>query len=122
VPLRPAEVHPQEHLGPVGRLRASGPCADREDGISFVVFATEQKGGPQATERGGEAIELRGQVDLERRVVTTGGEFVQLGEIAGPPLELPPGPDFVAQVLGLPEDALGRLWVVPEPGLGGLVV
>ena len=29
VALGPAEVHPQEHLGPVGRLRAAGAGADR---------------------------------------------------------------------------------------------
>ena len=33
VALGPAQVHPQEHLGPVGRLGAAGSGADREDRV-----------------------------------------------------------------------------------------
>ena len=50
VPLRPAEVHPEEHLRPVGRLRAAGAGADRQERAALVVLAGEQQGGPFAPE------------------------------------------------------------------------
>src|SRR6185503_21042279 len=37
--LGPAQVHPQEHLGPVGRLGATRARADREQGRALVVLA-----------------------------------------------------------------------------------
>jgi hypothetical protein len=46
----PGEVHPQEHLGPVGGLGPAGPGADREDRPVLVVFAREQQRGPLAIE------------------------------------------------------------------------
>jgi hypothetical protein len=41
--LRPAQVHPEEHLGPVGGLGPTGPGADREDRAALVVLAGEQE-------------------------------------------------------------------------------
>jgi hypothetical protein len=39
----PGEVHPQEHLGPIGRLRAAGTGADRQDRGVVVVLTGEQE-------------------------------------------------------------------------------
>jgi hypothetical protein len=55
VPLGPAQVHPEEHLGPVGRLGAAGAGADREQRVARVVFAGEQQLRPLAVEVRGEA-------------------------------------------------------------------
>jgi hypothetical protein len=94
VTFRPAEVHPQEHLGPVGRLRAAGPGADRQEGWALVVIAREQERSPLAEEvgleRGGVALEL----GLELRV---GGLVQQLDggeQVVGADEELPPGGDL----------------------------
>jgi hypothetical protein len=43
VPFGPAQVHAQDHLGPVGRFRAAGARADRQQGISLVVLAAEEE-------------------------------------------------------------------------------
>ena len=41
--FRPAEVHAQEDLGPVGGVGATGAGVDSEDGVALVVFAGELK-------------------------------------------------------------------------------
>src|SRR4029079_1820587 len=48
--LGPAEVHPQQHLGPVGRLRAAGAGADRQDRAALVVLTREEERRPLAGE------------------------------------------------------------------------
>ena len=42
LPLGPAQVHAQQHLGPVLRLGAAGAGMDRDDGVAGVVLAGEQ--------------------------------------------------------------------------------
>ena len=39
--VAPAQVHPQQHLGPVLAVRAAGAGVDREDGVGAVVLAAE---------------------------------------------------------------------------------
>ena len=39
--LRPAQVHAQQHLGPVLRLGAAGARMDRDDGVLAIVLAAE---------------------------------------------------------------------------------
>src|SRR6185503_3115507 len=41
-PFGPAQVHPQEDLGPVLGVGAAGPGVDGDDGIAGVVLATEE--------------------------------------------------------------------------------
>ncbi len=48
MPFGPAQVHPQEHLGPVGGLGAPGAGTDREQGRPIVVLAGEQQRGALA--------------------------------------------------------------------------
>jgi hypothetical protein len=43
VPLGPAQVHPHEHLGEVGRVDAAGAGADRHDRLALVVLTGEQR-------------------------------------------------------------------------------
>ncbi len=40
--LEPAQVHAQQHLGPVLRLRAAGAGVDGDDGAALVVLAAEE--------------------------------------------------------------------------------
>ena len=41
-PLGPAQVHPQQHLGPVLGVGAAGAGVDGDDGVAGVVLAAEQ--------------------------------------------------------------------------------
>jgi hypothetical protein len=117
--LGPAEVHPEEHLGPVGGLGAAGPGADREDRAALVVLAREQEGGPLAPEvrlEGGDlAVELGGQLDVAGFL----DELEGRQEIIDAALEAAPQLDLRAQAVGLAEDLLGGPLVVPEAGLAG---
>ena len=106
VPLGPAQVHPQEHLGPVGRLGAAGAGADRQDGRPVVVFAGEQQGGPLAAElgleRGGVALQLGLELGVGGLVEQLDGEL----EVVGARQQAAPGVELAAQAVGLAEDLL----------------
>jgi hypothetical protein len=117
VALGPAEVHPQEHLRPVGRLGAAGTRADRDDGVLRVVLAVEQEEGPLALELGLQGAGLALDVGLGLGVGGVGEQVEELGQVVGPLLERAPQGDLLAQALGLAGDLLGGALVVPEPGL-----
>jgi hypothetical protein len=63
--VRPAEVHPKEHLGPVGRFRAPGAGADRQDRRAGVVRPGEQELGSRGPEARLEPDRLRIELGLE---------------------------------------------------------
>jgi hypothetical protein len=65
VALGPAQVHPQEHLGPVGRLGPAGAGADRQERGAFVVLAREEEGGPFTRKVGLERREIAFELGLE---------------------------------------------------------
>jgi hypothetical protein len=117
--LRPAQVHPQEHLRPVGRLRAAGAGADREQRRARVVLAGEQQ-----------LSALPGEVRLERRTLASelrrelrvAGFLDQLEgrqEVVEAMLESPPQLDLAAQAVGLAKRPLRGALVVPEVRFGG---
>ena len=54
--LRPAQVHAQEHLGPVLALGATGAWVDADDGVADVEFSIEQ---PLLLEQGEHSADLR---------------------------------------------------------------
>jgi len=84
--LGPAQVHPQEHLGPVGRLGATRARADREQGRALVVLAREQQRRPFpeeiGLEPGGIAIQLGFELWIGRLLdqLQRGEEVVPAGQ------------------------------------------
>jgi hypothetical protein len=115
----PAQVHAQEHLGPVGGLGATGAGTDREDGRSFVVLAGEQQGGPFPREVLFERRRVLLELGLELGV---GGFIEQLErdlEVVGARQQISPGVDLGPEAVGLAEDFLGAALVVPEAGFLG---
>ena len=66
--LRPHEVHPQQHLGPVVGVRAAVAGVDREEGAGAVVRAVQQ--GPQLEilEQLLDPLDLAGDLGGERLV------------------------------------------------------
>jgi hypothetical protein len=119
VAFGPAEVHPQQHLGPVGGFGASGAGADREQRGALVVLAGEQQLRPLAQEVALEARIAVRQLGLELGV----GGLVEQGneglELLGAAFELAPALDLGAQDVGPAEDLLGVVPVVPESGRAG---
>jgi hypothetical protein len=119
VALRPAEVHPQEHLGPVGGLRAARTGADRQEGRPFVVGTGEQQRRPLAEEveleRGGVPLEL----GLELAVRGFEEQFDRGQQVVGAGIEVAPDGDLGPETVGFAKDLLGGSAVVPEPGCLG---
>ena len=119
VALGPAQVHPQEHLGPVGRLGPAGAGADRQQRRPVVVRTGEEQRGPLAQvvdlERRGVAVEL----GLELGVGRLGEQLERREEIVGPGQELVPGRQLAAQAVGLAQDLLRGAAVIPEAGFLG---
>jgi hypothetical protein len=117
--FRPAKVHPEEHLRPVGRLRPARPCVDADEGVPLVVLAAEEEQRPLAGvvggDRGGVALQLGGKLGIPRFF----DERDELDEVVGASRQVAPQVDLGAQAVGLPEDPLRRALVVPEAGLPG---
>ena len=113
-PLRPAHLHPQQHLGPVLRVGAAGAGVHGHDRVAGVVLAREE---PRLLELREPRLD-RGALLRElgvHRVVLLGHllerlEVVDVGLERAERLEPPPG----RRVLGGHRG--GSLLVVPEAG------
>jgi hypothetical protein len=119
MPLRPAEVHPEEHLRPVGRLGAAGARADREERPAVVVLAGEQELRPLPTEVRLEGRRLALQLGGELRVAGLVDELERGEEVVDPLLEPAPELDLLAEAVGLAKGLLGDPLVIPEVGFRG---
>jgi hypothetical protein len=122
VRLAPAQVHAQEHLGPVGGVGAARARVDRDDRRPGVVFAAEQPlelrgvelalGGDQLLERlpaRSLVVRLRGELEQHFRVVERADQRVVARHLAL-------GAALLAQQL------LRALAVVPQLRIRGLLL
>jgi hypothetical protein len=119
MPFRPAQVHAQEHLGPVGRLGATRARADREERRALVILAGEEEGGPLAGEVGLERGEVAFELGFELRIGGLVEELDRGKEVVGARQELAPCGDFTPESVGFAQDLLRATTVVPEPGFLG---
>ena len=119
--LEPAQVHAQQHLGPVLRLGAAGAGVDGEDGAALVVLAAEEaellaalqvglEGRDAAHELLQELVVDGVAAQLLAQQLLGGLEIGEAGLERGEVLE----PALGAAVLG--GDPGGLLLVVPEVG------
>ena len=114
--LGPAEVHPEQHLRPIGGLRTAGTGADRHEGVAVVVFAAEQQVSPSHGILGLEVARLAGNVVEDALVGLFLGEVEELERGLCPRLEVAPEGQLLSQTLGLAQDSLGGALIVPESG------
>ena len=117
VPLGPAQVHAQQHLGPVGRLGAAGAGADGQQRVALVVRPGEQERRPLTLVVDAQGIRLG--VDLRRQGGVGLGQLGDLVEVVGALQQGTPEGQLVAQAVGLTEHALRVLGVVPQVGRPG---
>jgi hypothetical protein len=122
VALRPAQIHAQEHLRPVGRLGAACARADRQERRALVVLAGEEQRRALRLEGPCQGVGFAVQLALEVGVVALGEEVEERDDVVGPVLQATPRGDLRAQAVGLAEDLLGGALVVPEAGLERLRV
>jgi hypothetical protein len=115
-PLRPAQVHPEEHLGPVLRFGPPRAGMDGDDGILAVVLATEHLLGLAGLDFDRELVEPAREVldhgltrlrplDQHREVVDTA-----LERVAHVAVVFEPAPPL--------QQLLRRRLVFPEVGIG----
>jgi hypothetical protein len=114
--VRPAEVHPEEHLGPVGRLGAAGAGADRDERRSGVVLAVEQQLRPFPGEVPLQRRPVRVELGAQLGVVGLAEELGRRLEIVGATDEVGPAIDLGPQVRGFRQDLRRASLVVPEAG------
>jgi len=78
-PLRPAQVHAHQHLGPILGVRAARTRVHRDDGVAGVEGAGEEA----LLLELGQALLDRGELarQLLRHLLVVGGELSQLAEI-----------------------------------------
>jgi hypothetical protein len=119
MPLRPAQIHPEEHLGPVGGFGAAGAGADRQDRGAVVVLAREQQLRALPIEVPLEGIALAVALGGELGIAGFLDELAQGLEFVRACLEAGPQLDLGAQPVCLAQDLLGGPLVVPESGRAG---
>jgi hypothetical protein len=117
--VRPGEIHPQEHLGPVGRLGPTGTGTDRQDRGVVVVLTREQECRALSPEvllkRRGVAVEIRLEAGVSGFIEQLQGS----AEVVGAREQTLPCVDLGTEAVGLAKDLLGGALVVPESGFDG---
>jgi hypothetical protein len=117
VALGPAEVHPQEDLGPIGGLGAAGSGADGQESIALVVLTAKEQIAACNAVLGFEGGSLAGDVDQEALVILFLGESEQLQRRLGARFQVSPELEFFAKALGFAKRLLRTPLVVPETRL-----
>ncbi len=120
VTLRPAQVHPVEHLRPVLRLGPPSARMDREDRVAGVVLAGEHQIELGLLEGLGEVLDGTAEILLHRLPLACQfGADLRLLDLL---LEGLVGLDGLGQARPLPEDLLGARLVFVEVRVGGLLI
>src|SRR5262249_15445356 len=117
----PAEVHAEQHLGPVLRLEAARTGMDLDDRVPRIVLAAEKSAELECVEVGLQLFELLAQLGDRIGIALLGELEEHLHLVEALALPLPPR-DRSEHLRGLAADCLRALGVVPEAGGGGLLV
>jgi hypothetical protein len=117
VTLGPAEVHPQEDLGPIGSLGAAGSGADGQERIALVVLTAKEQIAACDAVLGFEFGSLAGDVGQETLVLLFLSESEQLQRRLGTRFQVSPELEFSAKSLGFAKRLLRTPLVVPETRL-----
>ena len=122
MPLRPAGIHPVEHLGPVLGLGAAGAGVEGQNGVVVVIFTGEQRGQPCFLQP---ALQLgKAGLELLQKFLVIGllPHLAQGREVLPLCNELLLTADLVLQLLEPLLHLLGALQVVPESVLSRLIL
>ena len=117
--IGPAQIHAQQHLGPVLRLGAAGSGMDRYDRRPLVVWLGQQEPRLHPLPVGGEGVQVPLQVRGQpvTRLAVRLGQLRDLGQAVGTRLQAAPGGDLLAQLVGAAKQCLRGLLVVPQIGI-----
>ena len=118
--LGPAQVHPQQHLGPVRGVGAADAGGDGEHGGTLVVRSGELRLEARARDLIGERSEIAFDVWCDAGV--RGRERRELAHVIDALAEPLPAIEALAQELEPLEGRLRASAIVPEPGLRYLLL
>jgi hypothetical protein len=113
--LRPAQVHAEQDLGPVLRVGAARVRLDRDDGVSRVILAGEERVLLQAGELGAHVAEHRLELLVGERAHALAEELDVRDELVV-------APELLLRPLVLGGEARRALLVAPEVGLRELLL
>jgi hypothetical protein len=122
VAFRPAQIHAQEHLGPVGGFGAAGTGADRQQGGALVVLPREQQRRAFTGEVGLERRRVAVELGFELGIGSLGQQVDGGKEVVGAAEKPFPQRNLLAQPVGFAEDLLRGPLIVPEARLLGQCV
>jgi hypothetical protein len=114
VALRPAQVHAQQHLGPVLGLGAAGAGLNVQEGVGAIHVAREHAAELELADAPLEAIQVGGHGIQGVGIALLGGHLQQIGSVAQPGVQLLDGDHDLLQRHALATERLGTLGVGPD--------
>ena len=114
VALRPAQIHPQEHLRPVLGVGPSGAGMDADQRRVLGIGVGEQQIDFLLLEVVVERLQILVERALEMPVLFVDGHLGQADDITGAGFELPPDTNLIAQTFGLLREPLSPLGLLPD--------
>jgi hypothetical protein len=114
--LAVAQVHAQEHVGPVARLGASRPGVDAHESAALIVGAREHAGQLHRPDALLDPGDLLLELPLHLLVLLVLGQFEQLSSVLDSLFGLGIGLYGVDEIGAFFLDLRGRLGLVPEAG------
>ena len=122
VRFRPADIHPQQHLGPVLRLGAAGPGMHFEIAVIGVGLAGEQALELAPRRFRAQLFERRFGVRDDGRLALGLPHLDQLEGVGNLPLDPAITVDRLVQLGALAQQLLCRRGIIPQPRILGLSI
>ena len=114
----PAQVHAQQHFGPVLGFGAAGPGVNVDDGVVTVVRAGKHALDLELIQPPPQLFQPVGRFEPGFLVLLLLGQVDEDLDLLQILFQRPPGVQAFFQNIAFPVDFPGLLGVVPEPGLG----
>ena len=118
VAFRPAQVHPQQYLGPILRVRPPRAGMDADQRRVFGVPIGEEKVNLLLAQVGIESSEVLLEGALQMAVVLGHRQFRQTDDVTGPSFEFSPDLDLLPQSLRFLGEPLRSRGLLPDVGVG----
>ena len=122
VTLRPAGIHPIEHLAPVLGLGAAGTGVELENNVVCVILTGEQRGHTDLFDLGFQRGELCFQFFQDLFILRLLAHLAQGGQILPGAHEFLEAVELVLKLLQAGLHLLRALQIVPEAVLSGLIL
>jgi len=121
-PLRPAQIHAQQHGRPILRLGAAGSGLNFEEGVVGIHLTRKHAPELKLADLAFHRPEVGGDHRDHADIVFVTREIQELGDVAQARVDVPEGVDHRLQARALAPQLLGALRLVPDVGLLKLAI